>query len=354
MASRAPVEPTPPLAPAAGETARASTHYSLPPRRPGQHVRDHALLLILEGPQRGALFPLQARTSLIGRDSDADLCFGDESVSRHHALLSMDSRGIYVEDLGSRNGTFLNERRVTGRTPIADGDHLRVGDTTVKFSMTDDLEERALTTLVALAERDPLTGAFNRRHLERHLRSELAFAARHGTTLSLVLFDIDHFKRVNDTYGHHAGDVVLQLVAASIQRVLRPYDALCRFGGEEFMVIARDTTPRNSEILAERIRARIGALPFDFAGQRFEVTVSAGVVSTVPGAGDASVEELFDAVDAALYRAKRGGRNRVVIGKAPEHGATSEVRARTGPPSSNGEPAPADPPLRPAAVLRIT
>lgn len=313
------------------------THYTLPPRRPGQHVRDHALLLILEGPQRGLLFPLLSRTSLIGRDSDADIRLGDDSVSGHHALVSMDTRGIYVKDLASRNGTFLNGEPVTRRIKIADGDHLRVGNTVFKFSMADDLEERALTSLVDLAVRDPLTGTFNRRHLEELLNSELAFAARHNVPLAIVLIDIDHFKSVNDTYGHRAGDAVLKLVATSIQRVLRRYDVLCRFGGEEFVVVARNTTARNAEILAERILSRIRALPLDAGGRRFHVTVSAGVVSTTPDAGWFEIEELFEAVDAALYRAKRGGRNRVVVGQAPERSAPRGIRPCTRPPASNSE-----------------
>jgi diguanylate cyclase (GGDEF)-like protein len=299
------------------------------------------------------LFPLRARAALIGRDGAADLSLTDESVSSHHTLISMDARGIYIEDLGSRNGTFLNGERVTARRPLADGDQLRLGSTVLKFSMADDLEERALTSLVDLAMRDPLTGAYNRRHLEELLKNELAFAARQGTSLSLVLVDIDHFKRVNDTYGHRAGDVVLQLVATSIQRVLRPYDVLCRFGGEEFVVVARDTTPRNAEILAERIRRRVETLPLEVGGRKFRVTVSAGVVTAAPDAEDLDMEGLIEAVDAAMYRAKRAGRNRVVVGRGPSQGTRSQTRSRTAPPSSSRGPALDTKALRSPALPRF-
>jgi diguanylate cyclase (GGDEF)-like protein len=164
------------------------------------------------------------------------------------------------------------------------------------------------------------------------LRSELTFAARQGTPLSVLLIDIDHFKRVNDTYGHCTGDVVLQLVAASIQRVLRPYDTLSRFGGEEFVVVARNADMRNAEILAERMRRRIQELPLDIDGREATVTVSVGVVSVPPEDGSIDLEELFESADEALYRAKNAGRNRVAVATCPSHGAPSGQRLRTTPP----------------------
>jgi diguanylate cyclase (GGDEF)-like protein len=221
-----------------------------------------------------------------------------------------------VEDLGSSNGSFVNEERIEGRCRLADGDHLRVGNTILKFSMLDALEEHALTTLFDLTVRDPLTGAYNRRYFATQLRSELAFAARRRAPLSLLLVDIDHFKLVNDTYGHQVGDVVLRLVASSIQRTLRPYDVLCRFGGEEFVVIARDTSERNAQILAERIRQRIEVLPLELGQRPASVTVSVGLICAHPEVPLSDGAALLLAVDAALYGAKAAGRNRVMCGPA--------------------------------------
>ena len=160
---------------------------------------------------------------------------------------------MFAEDLSSRNGTFVNERRVVERTPLVDGDYLGVGggSTLFKFSMMDDFEEGVLRTLFDLAQRDPLTGLYNRRYFDDRLRSEFLFAQRHDATLGFLFIDIDHFKRVNDTHGHPMGDAVLKLVARSIQKMMRPEDVLARYGGEEFTVLVRATSLRNLEILGD-------------------------------------------------------------------------------------------------------
>jgi diguanylate cyclase (GGDEF)-like protein len=293
--------------------ADATTDADLPHRVP-QPAREHAVLFAVTGPEQGSVFPLHSLSTRIGRDGDLDVNLSDDAVSRHHARLTLGRDGTHVEDLGSSNGSFVNEERIEGRCQLADGDHLRVGNTILKFSMLDELEQHALTTLFGLTLRDPLTGAYNRRYLATQLRSELAFAARRSAPLSLLLVDIDHFKLVNDTYGHQVGDVVLRLVATSIQRTLRPYDVLCRFGGEEFVVIARDTSERNAQILAERIRQRIEDLPLELGQKQASVTVSVGLICAHPEVPLSDGTALLLAVDAALYGAKAAGRNRVMCG----------------------------------------
>jgi diguanylate cyclase (GGDEF)-like protein len=277
----------------------------------------------LTGSEQGAVFPLHGTSAWIGRSPEHLIHLNDEAVSKRHAHLSRRSDGLYVEDNGSRNGTYVNDQRVDAPRRLVDGDHLRVGNTIMRFSMLDELEERALTNLFELTVRDPLTRAYNRRYLAGHLRSELAFAARQGMTLGLLLVDIDLFKHVNDNYGHAIGDAVLQLVATSIQRLLRPYDALCRYGGEEFVAVTRDTSRRNAEILAERIRHHIQDLRFDTGAGTGSVTVSVGVTIAARGAEADDIPALLQAADDALYAAKDAGRNRVRFRDTPLRAAAA-------------------------------
>ncbi|MDF3069148.1 MAG: diguanylate cyclase [Polyangiaceae bacterium] len=318
-----------------------------------QARRQRALLFTLTGRQQGAVFPLQGEELDLGRDPSRAVNLDDEAVSREHARLVRRADGIYLEDAGSTNGTFLNEERVSGAQRLEDGDHIRLGNTTVRFSMVDELEERALTNLVELTVRDPLTRAYNRRFLTTHLRSELAFAGRQGIPISLLLVDIDHFKLINDTYGHARGDLVLQLVANAIGRLLRPYDALCRYGGEEFVIVARDATLRNAEVLAERVRRQIEGLRFDVDGRSVTVTVSVGVTTAYPAPGTAETESLLLAVDMALYEAKASGRN-CTRSQNPPAGSDSpsERSVHTAPPqpASSSEPLQD---LRPPALPRF-
>lgn len=286
------------------------------------------------------------------------ICLVDEAVSAAHAHVGRRPDGYYVVDDSSRNGTYVNDERVIGSCLLNDGDHVQFGNTILKFAMVDELEERALSNLFELTVRDPLTRAFNRRYLNAHLRSELAFAARQHVPLAVLLIDIDHFKRVNDTYGHGVGDVVLQLVASSIQRLLRPYDVLCRYGGEEFVVVARDMSARNAEILAERIRRQIEGMRFEAGTVATNVTVSVGATSLSPRSGGADVEGLLRVVDTALYDAKRGGRNQVRLGHVPP----PPLPVPASPTSTTRPPPPFEPgtskektslDVRPAALARF-
>lgn len=164
---------------------------------------------------------------------------------------------------------------------------------------------------------DPLTGVNNRRYLERRLLEEIGRARRYGNTLSCLYIDIDHFKRINDTIGHQAGDEVLRDVAVRIKAELRLSDALGRFGGEEFVVLLIDTDLRDALAVAERIRAGIAEHPLRLgAGDKLGVTVSIGVATLDSPARDERIEtiaqKLLAHADRALYQAKSGGRNKVV------------------------------------------
>jgi len=304
------------------------------------------------------VFQLHGTSIWLGRGSQVGVDLEDDAVSTRHAHFTRRSDGLYLQDGGSHNGTFVNDEPIESPRRLVDGDHVHVGNTVLKFCLLDELEEHALTQLFELTIHDPLTHAYNRRYLTTHLRSELAFGARQGQSLGLLLVDIDHFKRVNDTYGHHVGDLVLQLVAATIQRILRPYDALCRYGGEEFVIVARDSSLRNAEILAERVRRRIESMHFDVAGSPASITVSVGVTAVRPTGDSNEAESLLQSIDEALYAAKEAGRNQVKVAHPGGSQATKRERGRSHAPRHQSGERPSVPDgasldLRPSAFPRF-
>ena len=326
-----------------------------PSTRPGP--RDRAVLFVIAGPQQGAVFQLHGTSIWLGHGAQVGVDLEDDAVSTRHAHFTRRADGVYLQDGGSHNGTFVNDEPVGLPRRLVDGNHVHVGNTILKFCLLDVLEEHALTQLFELTIHDPLTHAYNRRYLTAHLRSELAFAARQGQSLALLLVDIDHFKRVNDTYGHRVGDSVLQLVAASIQRILRPYDVLCRYGGEEFVIVARDTSLRNAEILAERVRRCIERMHFDVGGKSASITVSVGVTAVRPSGAVNETETLLQAIDEALYAAKEAGRNRVKVAApgGPSRARHDAVQSRPARRKSGEQPSSVDVGLdaRPSAFPRF-
>jgi two-component system cell cycle response regulator len=284
------------------------------PRLPSTS-KEHAFLLVLSGPQLGAIYPLQAEHELtIGRRDDADILLADEGISRRHATLRVDGEHALVKDLGSANGTYVDGARVQ-EAILSNGSRVHIGlQTVLKFIWADDLEAEYQRKLVEGALQDPLTGLYNRRLLEDRLGSELAAAKRHGRLVSVLMVDIDLFKSVNDRYGHLAGDEALRMVARTLRATIRKEDFVARFGGEEFVVIARETALDGARLLGERIRHAVERSRCVWQDQELSVTVSVGVTVSaqpaefVPGQTE---RELIDGADRALYRAKQDGRNRV-------------------------------------------
>jgi diguanylate cyclase (GGDEF)-like protein len=272
---------------------------------------DRPLLLRMDGLHAGSVIAIERLPFTIGRHPTNVLRIDEESISRFHARIVRESERFVVEDLESRNGTFVAGARVK-RQALEDGTSLTLGaQVSFRFNLTDSRQERLLRRLYESSTRDALTGAYNRSHFDERLRSELAFAARHRTEMSLVLLDIDHFKRVNDTYGHQAGDLVLRELATLSQRSLRTEDVFARFGGEEFGVILRGINLLGAKKLAERLRVSLESTVIEAADKRIQVTLSAGCAS-LACAGVASSDEIVKIADRRLYAAKAGGRNRVV------------------------------------------
>jgi two-component system cell cycle response regulator len=279
-----------------------------PPTTSGER---NAFVIVLSGRSVGKMFKLPNADVTIGRSLDAEIRLEDEGISRLHMRLSRaEDGGVLLTDLDSTNGSYVNGVRVH-RHDLDDGDRIQVGSVTIlKFSYQDSLEEQFQQQLYESATRDPLTQAYNKRFFDEQLLKDFSHAQRHKLSLSLLMLDVDHFKKINDEHGHPAGDHVLQRLAACIMGSLRTEDAFCRVGGEEFTVIARDSGLLHATQLGERLRRLTEATKFVYDGVTLQVTVSVGALSYVPERHETS-EAMVAEVDQLLYAAKHAGRNRV-------------------------------------------
>ncbi len=272
---------------------------------------EEAYVIVIAGPNVGEMFKVGMGGD-IGRGSDVEFRLTDTEISRRHARIKRRGGDVLVEDLNSTNGTFVNGEQIEVQK-LADGDKIQVGTTTIlKFSYHDDLEEQFQRKMYESALRDGLTKAFNKKYFEERLQSEVAFALRHGTALSLLMLDLDHFKRINDTYGHLAGDYVLSTFASSIINTVRKEDVFARYGGEEFALISRGLDEEVAQHFGERVRRSVERYPFRFQGREIPVTVSVGIAA-LPMAPITDYLGLVAVADKALYAAKNGGRNRVCV-----------------------------------------
>jgi len=271
-----------------------------------------AFFVVIAGKQTGAMYKLDVGETLIGRSKDASIKIDDEGVSRRHAKIVRQPDGtVAIVDLKSTNGTFCNGERVDAHV-LQDGDKIQLGATTIiKFSLQDSLEEDFQRHQYESATRDPLTNCYNKSYFLKRLPSEFSFAKRHDKPLSLAMLDIDWFKKINDSYGHLAGDFVLRKLGYVLQQSLRADDFLARYGGEEFALIMRGSPNRNAVQTAERIRKLVEATTFKHQGKKIAVTLSIGV-ATWPADNIQSGRDLVKAADNNLYAAKRKGRNKVV------------------------------------------
>jgi two-component system, cell cycle response regulator len=274
-------------------------------------ARTRPVLTILTGSAAGFLHKVSKGAAVIGRATNAEVRVDDDGISRTHARLRAETDRAWVEDMGSRNGTFVNGIRITTPTELREGDKIQVGrGTVIRFGFQDDLDESFHENLLSSALRDSLTKLFNKRYFLDRLDAELKFAQRHRTAVSLLLLDLDHFKKVNDTLGHLAGDAVLAAVAAALSKAVRNEDVVARYGGEELAIILRAISFEAAIGTADRLRKLVegAAIPFD--GKDLRVTVSIGVAE-YPSTPAKQIDELIEAADKALYRAKNAGRNRV-------------------------------------------
>jgi diguanylate cyclase (GGDEF)-like protein len=275
-------------------------------------------LILYSGPEAGTRFDLRPGRWILGRGQGADLVVDSPGISRRHAAVVVGADGVDLHDLGSANATHVNDARLTAPVRLHDGDWVRVADRMLRFHGCRSVDAVLHDRLYRLATVDPGTGVANRRHAAQALRQEVERARRTGAPLALLCIDLDRFKAVNDTHGHAAGDRVLRHAATVLGGSLRPDDLIGRWGGEEFIVLARDTRPADAATLAERLRQALQAQAFEIESPGAACTrrvlhvqtASIGVAMFCPAMRDE--HDLMALADRRLYAAKRAGRNRVV------------------------------------------
>ena len=270
--------------------------------------RDRCVLVQVQGEDLGRIVALQSDEFVIGRQQTCELPLSDNSVSRRHARIRLVEGKHLLEDLGSANGTYVASSRITEHY-LCDGDVVQFGSTVAyRYSVTDAQQLAMLKYLYDASVTDALTGAFNREYFDARLTTEIAYARRHATALSLLMLDVDHFKRINDTYGHQVGDAALVKLVETVRTKLRVEDVFCRYGGEEFAAILRTTDLEAGACAAERIRQAVEQVVLAAEGHVIRFTVSIGCAS-IACTTIAMPEELVKISDRRLYSAKHSGRN---------------------------------------------
>ena len=267
------------------------------------------VLIYPPGPDMGRRFALNRSEVVLGRGSDCDIQVDRDSVSRRHARVFRAGDQWLVEDLGSTNGSYVNDVPVT-KSALRDSDFVKIGAAIFKFLTGSGIEASYHEEIYRMTIIDGLTGAHNKRYFLEFLEREIARCARYRRPLSLLMFDIDHFKQINDQHGHLTGDFVLREMSRRLLGRIRREELLARYGGEEFAAVLPETDNNGARIFAEQIRRMVCDEPFEYEGDKFQVTISVGV-TTLEGQ-DMDAMAFIKLADDNLYRAKREGRNRVI------------------------------------------
>lgn len=259
------------------------------------------------GPSLGRRYVLDRTFINIGRESTNDVVLDRDSVSRRHARIALRNGERVLVDLGSTNGTYVNDRQIEEHR-LRSGDQLKVGNSILKYLSGQDVEQAYHEEIYKMTIMDGLTEVYNKRYFLESLERELARAKRYGRALSLIMFDIDFFKNINDNFGHLAGDKILKDLAQMVKGRTRSEEIVARYGGEEFAVLVPETDNVGSVALAEQVRKLVEAKSFTFEGESIPVTISLGVASLTTQ--EWNVQEFIKASDEKLYAAKRSGRNK--------------------------------------------
>lgn len=275
------------------------------------------VLICMTGPRKSARFKIEKNEVVLGRSPSCDFVVDESAASRRHARIlyenwdrPMEKPVCRIEDLESRVGTELNGKTITGVVTLRERDRIRIGRTLMGYFVRDAAELLHDEALYAHAMKDPLTGLDNRQQMTAHLKRLLDRARRQRGSVALLIADVDHFKNVNDTLGHQAGDEALRHIATMMQFCIREKGAIARWGGEEFALAIADVEPDQVHAIAERIRLSVENNPFKREGSDVVLTVSLGIGLFRE---EDSIESLFQRADQGLYSAKQTGRNRVVL-----------------------------------------
>ncbi len=277
--------------------------------RAASQASANGCLVVIYGQEMGRRVRVTTEPLIIGRSPRCEIQIDQESVSRNHCRVRFEGGEFLVRDMGSTNGTYVNDNLVEGDGRLRHGDQLKVGRTILKFIVGDDVEVEYHEEIYRLMTTDGLTQLNNKRYFDEMLDREVARAKRYKRTFSLLVFDIDHFKAINDRFGHLAGDAILRQLGAVLLGRLRVNDVLARIGGEEFALITPEVGIQGATELAGKINRLIADTRFEFEGTKVDVTVSVGVAEWQTDYEDPV--ELFRAADDKMFEAKRSGRNRV-------------------------------------------
>ncbi|MFO0724948.1 MAG: GGDEF domain-containing protein [Myxococcota bacterium] len=270
-------------------------------------ISGESCLVMIYGPALGRRYPIEGDELRIGRGADNDMVIDMDNVSRVHARVHKREDGIYLEDMGSTNGSYVNDVEVK-QDRLRNGDLLKIGGAILKFIQGGNIEALYHEEIYRMTIVDGLTQIHNKRYFLEFLDREMARCSRYDRPLSLVMFDVDHFKKLNDTSGHLAGDFVLKRLAELIMKHVRREELFARYGGEEFAIIMPETTGKKAGIFCEKIRRMIETTPFPYEGKEMTVTISIGLATM---GRHRETLAFIKAADEMLYRAKANGRNRV-------------------------------------------
>jgi two-component system cell cycle response regulator len=257
----------------------------------------------------GKRFVLEHSPTRVGRGADNHIILDGDSVSRRHAHLEQRGESWLVVDDGSTNGTYVNDEQIARQVALANGDRVKLGPTIFKYLTGTDVESQYHEEIYRMTIIDGLTQVHNKRHLYESLEREILRARRHARELSFLMFDLDHFKKINDVHGHLAGDFVLKELARVVQGRIRRDEVFARYGGEEFAIILPETDLAGATALADSIREKIQEHSFVFQADQIWVTISVGVATLEES--DKTSTDLIRRADERLFEAKRAGRNRV-------------------------------------------
>jgi diguanylate cyclase (GGDEF)-like protein len=292
------------------EKTRVTQVVQQPPNALGTSNDCLVVIYTTEPALLGKRFVLDQSPIRVGRGADNHIVLEGDSVSRRHAYFERRGTQWFAVDDRSTNGTYVNEDQIEGAQALTNGDRIKVGPTIVKFLSGADAEAKYHEEIYRMTIVDGLTQIHNKRYLQEALEREVMRARRHGRELAVLMFDIDHFKRINDQYGHLAGDHVLRELARVVQTRVRRDEVFARYGGEEFALILPETSLEGAAQLAEILRDKIEKHTFVFQGERIPVTISMGGAILRE---DDTGTDLVKSADTKLYEAKRSGRNRVCV-----------------------------------------
>jgi diguanylate cyclase (GGDEF)-like protein len=267
-------------------------------------------LVVMYGRNLGKRHFLDTPEQILGRSDSASIQIDQDSVSRHHAKIVTTDGHARLCDLDSTNGTFVNDQR-TKEVELRDGDLVRIGQTIFKYLSGSNIETKYHEEIYRLTTIDGLTGAYNKRFFLEALAREINRAVRYDRVVSLAMFDLDHFKRVNDNFGHLAGDYVLRELAGLVQHSVRRDDIFARYGGEEFALVLPEVDAPGALLVCEKLRHAVETHVFTFNDQVIPVTISLGIRTVERGERDRDVSKFIADADAQLYAAKASGRNKV-------------------------------------------